>query len=125
MRIAGDGGRGLDMPHPGRSPDYVIEKLTTTLHCLVKHQGDARARVRDCYLCFHTLREEDFPDELRGDFRWIMKTITRAGPVTVGEKVWGGSVENTMRQSRNVTAARVADRIWKLYWATSKNIAYE
>lgn len=114
------------MPRHGRSRDCVVEKLTTTLHCLVTHQGDARARIRDCYYCFHTLDEADFPEELRPDFRWVMKTICNAGPIINADGiVLRGSIENTMRGCRNVTAAKVTERLWKLYWAVSSNTAYE
>ena len=121
MRFAGGGGRGRNL-----SRDYVVEKLTTTLRCLATHRGDARARIIDCYLCFHALREEDFPEELRGDWRWIMTTITKVGPMVAADgRVLRGSVETTMRASKNVTAAKVAERLWTLYWAVSSNTAYE
>lgn len=108
------------------SHDYVVEKLTTTLHCLATHRGDARARITDCYLCFHMLDEIDFPDDLKPDWRWIMTTITSAGPLMHPDgRVWRGSVENTMRHCKNVTAAKVAERLWRLYWAISANTAYE
>jgi hypothetical protein len=92
----------------------------------VTHQGDARARIIGCHLCFHTLREEDFPEDLRADWRWIINTIAKAEPMVGADgQVLRGRVEMTMRSCKNVTAARVAERLWKLYWAMSANTAYK
>ena len=51
--------------------DYALEKLTNALHLRVTGRGDVRERVADAFFACHTLRERIFPQELRGDWRWI------------------------------------------------------
>ncbi len=105
---------------------YVIEKLTNAMDCLLTHQGDARARILGCHTCFGTLKEDDFPEELRDDWRYVVNTISSRGPqYTPDGEVFRGSIEMTMRACKNSTAAKVIERLKKLYWATSENVEYE
>ena len=105
--------------------DYVIEKLTDAMDALTTGRGDVRSRIKNAYSLMHTLRESDFPDNLREDWVWIHNEITKRGPLLgPNGEIWLGSVENTMRNIRNKTGQRIAQRISKLYWEISKNERY-
>jgi len=63
----------------------------------------------------HVINERDFPEELREDWNWIVKTLTKKVPV-VGEdgEVFTWSVDNTLRLMRNKTGSIIAKRILML-----------
>lgn len=104
---------------------YTVEKLTTTLECLITHPGDARERLTAAFLALHTLSEKDFPPEHRKKWRWVMKELTKFGPLLDYKgDVWRGSVENTMRRVRKQTASRIIKAIYELYWVVSENEQY-
>ena len=69
-----------------------------------------------------TLKESDFPENLKEDWVWIHNEITKRGPLLEpnGED-WLGSVENTMQSISNITGQQIAQRISKLYWEISNN----
>lgn len=96
---------------------YTYEKLSAAVRCLATHPGDVRKRLADAYLAFHTLTEKDFPKEYRKDWTWIMKELTKYGPLVNNKgEVWRGSVDNTMRRVKNKTASPIAERILNLFW---------
>ena len=105
--------------------EYVIEKLTDAMDALTTGRGDVRSRLKNAFILMHTLRESDFPDNLREDWIWIHNEITKRGPLLgPNDEIWLGSVENTMRSIRNKTGQRIAQRISKLYWEISNNEKY-
>jgi hypothetical protein len=102
-----------------------VEKLTNALHLLVTGRGDVRERVAAAFFACHTLRERNFPQELRADWCWIEREVTKHGPlVDFRGEVYVDSVANTMSRRRRATAAKIAERFWKLYWAMSENRQY-
>ena len=104
---------------------YTVEKLTTALAVLVSHPGDARARLGSAFLCLHTHTEKDFPQELQGKWRWILKEMTKFGPLLDHNgQAWRGSVENTMHRIKNRTASKIIEEIYALYWDVSENQQY-
>lgn len=104
---------------------YVVEKLTNALKCLATHPGDARERVAAAYLACHTLGEEDFPVEFKKDWIWLEKELTKYGPLADPYgRIIRGSVENTMSRVRKTTGAKIAKKIYDLYWGMSNNQLY-
>lgn len=105
---------------------YAVEKLTNTLTCLATHPGDARQRLACAYKrLFHTLQEHHFPPECQEKWRWVMRQLTKCGPLKdCTGKIHVGSVDNTMRRVRKNTGAKIAEAIYELYWAVSKNQRY-
>ena len=70
-------------------------------------------------------RVEELPEENRKDWEWIIKEVTKCGPLSDSEgNVWRGSVENTMKTVRNSTASKIAKKFYQLYWAVSENKPY-
>ncbi len=103
---------------------YTVEKLTNTLECLATHPGDVRERLTSSFLSFQTLRSDDFPPENRKDWDWVLKELTKYGPLVYHKEVYLGSVENTMRRVRKSTASKIAKKIYELYWLVSENQQY-
>ena len=104
---------------------YTVEKLTNTIETIATHPGDARQRIAAAYLEFHTLQADDFPEQFRADWEWVIREITKFGPSPDhGIGHWRGSVENTMSRVRNSTAAKVATKLYELYWVVSENKQY-
>ena len=104
---------------------HAVEKLTSVLERLATHPGDARQRVAAAYpLCAHLMAEE-FPEKCRKDWEWIKKEVGKFGPLTDYKgDVWRGSVENTMKTVRKSTGAKIAKKLYELYWAVSENKRY-
>jgi hypothetical protein len=106
----------------------VVEKLTHALHILATGKGDARQRVGQAYLACRTLTETDFPPELAQNWRLIATDVARFGPIVdSGGNVVVGSAENTTgnRRMNTTAAAKIAEQVWRLYWAVSDNVEHE
>lgn len=105
--------------------DYVTEKMTNALLCLATHPGDVRCRLVAAHHAIRNLRETDFPAELQEDWRWVIEQLTRHGPGTnLNADVIKDPAQNTMARVQNKTGVKIAERIMKLYWATSNNEPY-
>ncbi|MDD3884024.1 MAG: hypothetical protein PHW66_03740 [Gallionella sp.] len=107
------------------SNDYVVEKLTNAVTCLATGPGDARSRVAAAYICIRSLEEADFPADCREDWNWIEARLTKYGPLLAHDgSVIRGAVEHTMLRIKNRTAAKIATKIYHLYWKLSNNTLY-
>lgn len=102
----------------------VAEKLTHALYILATGKGDARQRVRHAYLACLTLTESDFSPGLAQDWRSIAKELA---PAKEGKGSAVGGMGNAIRLRRmnSTAAARIAHRMWRLYWAVSVNEEYK
>lgn len=106
-------------------PGYVTEKMTNALLCLGTHPGDVRCRLVAAHHAIRNLRETDFPAESQEDWRWVIEQLTRHGPETnPNGDVIKDPAQNTMARIQNKTGVKIAERIMKLYWATSNNEPY-
>jgi len=95
------------------------------LAVLTIHHGDARERLNAAFFNFHTLNHEDFPKHLQKKWQWVIKEITKLGPLLDSEgKIWRGSVENTLRRIRKRTASKIIAVIYQIYWEISDNKQY-
>ena len=94
---------------------YAKEKLGQAVRCLSILPGDVRSRLRFAFLEFHILTEDNFPPELKKDWRWIKKQLTRFGPIYNHKgDVAVGSVNNTMGRIKNSTGVKIAKKIYDL-----------
>lgn len=92
---------------------YALQKLELAIDDLAIGSGDVRSRLNLVYRDhLHVLREADFPDNLRPDWSWIMRKMTRL-PARRDEhgNIMIGSVERTLRRMRNSTGTQIAKRI--------------
>lgn len=100
---------------------YVREKLFDAVYALAVGQKDVRSRLVNAYLACHTLRPKDFPDEFQDDWKWVVRQLTRHGPVlNYKGEVSIGSVENTMSIIKNRTGSKIARKIFDLYCAMNR-----
>jgi hypothetical protein len=86
------------------------------LDSLATGAGDVRERILTAYSSFHPLKESDFPEHLREDYKWVMAQLTKYGPVyDHNGNVRVGSVENTLRHIKNSTGVKIANKLLFLY----------
>jgi hypothetical protein len=92
------------------------------MHELATGKGDVRGRLLGAFNSIHTLNDEDFPEEFRKDWAWIMNQLTKAGPILDNNgKVWRGSAENTLSKIRNATGTKIANKIFEIGWDLHAN----
>lgn len=104
------------------SYDYTREKIGNAMRILAIGRGDVRQRLIAAYYSFHTLTIDDFPEELKKDWEWIDRQLTKHGPLyDYKGEIWVGSVENTMGKIRNATGSNIAGKIFDIGWALHSN----
>jgi hypothetical protein len=95
---------------------YADEKLSNAIRLLAVHPGDVRSRLLVAFMEFHPLNEHDFPPTLQKHYRWVMKQLTKRGPLLDDKgDIYCGSVEHTLRRIRNSTGAKIAERLLLLH----------
>ena len=95
---------------------YAYEKFNDALHSLATGPSDVRQRLRYAYSHFHTVRNKHLPEQLKIDYKWVLKQLTRFGPVIGRDgNVLRGSVEETLNRIRNSTGSKIAERILHIY----------
>lgn len=112
----------------------VLERVTLAIESLCVGKGDVRSRLKAAVgdHLFH-LREQDFPCELRGEFRKIIEQSTkydaqdlyRAGYIPLaalspGHELYEGSIPSTMRRIRRSTGVKIARDICHLFSALQR-----
>jgi hypothetical protein len=102
---------------------YAHEKLLAALEGLATGPGDVRERLLAAYETFHPLTQSHFPPHLRKDFTWVLKQLKKCEPIyDYKGRLLRGSVEETLRHIKNVTGAKIATRIYRLYHALDEDI---
>jgi hypothetical protein len=94
---------------------YLQEKFFNAIQALVVGTGDVRSRLWTAYLHVSTLRPEDFPDELRQDWQYIIKSLKKFEPIYHKGEVSVGSVQHTLRRIKNRTGSKIAERFFHLF----------
>lgn len=96
--------------------DYAGEKLFNAVRALTVGPGDVRSRLLVAYRHAHTLKPEDFPEELRKDWEYIVKSLNRFGPIyDYKSEVSVGSVQHTLRRIKNRTGSKIAEKFFHLF----------
>lgn len=100
---------------------YALEKFLQAERALCEGLGDIKERLKDAYMCFHPVRKEDLPDDLRGDYQWVIEQLTHKPPLVakIGGAVVAGSVDQTLHFMRRKTAAKIAERIHYIFKSLS------
>ncbi len=96
---------------------YAEEKLISIIKYLATAEGDLRLRIAHVSRDIVVLKENDFPEELKCVWRKILNDLTKYPPQYNwnGTELQKGSIEHTMSRIRNVTASRIATRIFTLF----------
>lgn len=82
---------------------YAKRKLGEAIECLVTGSGDVRSRLLVAHKKLLALSEDDFPSELVAEYNQIKSEFIRCGTVAV-----------TLREIRNATGSKIAERILNL-----------
>lgn len=102
---------------------YAQEKFSSAVRVLATGPGDVRSRLFGAYLHFHTVRPEDLPGNLRRNFRWIIRILTRREPrYIVKGMIIDGKVKASLAQMQNRTGAKIAERIVKIEEALRREL---
>jgi hypothetical protein len=94
---------------------YAREKFGVAVNSLATGTSDLNDRIWNAYLSFHTLTENDFPDELKEDWLEIHNSLTVEEP-TYDEKgeVTIGKVQNTLKSLDTESCVELAQKICDL-----------
>ena len=94
------------------SAESVIQRVYQAVEQLCTGKGNVRERLIPVVTALVFLRVEDFPEELREDFEWVISESTKFHSEM---PKYRGDIEETMRRIRNSTGEKIAQRIFKLY----------
>ena len=93
-------------------PRYALGNLEQAVYSLTVGEGNVRQRLLNAHSILIAVFEDDFPEQLVEDWKWIHEQWTKFGPIMTSDgEVFLGSVENTLRRIRNRTGARIAVRL--------------
>lgn len=99
--------------------------LLSAIEILATFPGDLRTRLKGAFSDLDSISEINLPDELKNDWRLIMKQLTKCGPkFDCHGRICMGSVEHTMSKIRNSTASTIAANIFKLFYELNFNEKY-
>ena len=90
---------------------YALEKLGHAVHVLATAPGDARSRLVESYPCYFPIQPQDLPEELRADFEFVVKRLTKYP----AEYPLEGSVNASCRRMINRTASELCRRLVKVH----------
>ena len=94
---------------------YAEEKFSDAVRLLATQPGDVRSRLYAACCAFGTVQLEDLPANLRRDFRWIIRMVTRREPRWISKGVIiDGSLKASLQQMQNRTGSKIAVRVWKI-----------
>lgn len=91
------------------SLQYINSKLSDAICTLTTHKGDARRRIAAVLPKLKVLNPENFPPNLKKDFKWAMETIERGR-----SKVLRDRPDYTLPHIHNSTASKVIKKIVKI-----------
>jgi hypothetical protein len=86
-------------------------KLSEAVTVLVTNHHDVRERVWVAAKYLSAAQAAGVPESCREDIEWIHKMLTRYPAECKGES----ALDATYRRTGKRTAAKIAERIWKLY----------
>ena len=95
--------------------NYPTSELREAVKILATGEKDVRKRIVSI-AAIAKLNENDFPNELKEDWNWIIKNMTKEEPRYLSNgKMLFSSIENTMKSIHNSTGSKIAERIFNLY----------
>jgi len=90
---------------------YMFGKVSEAVGVLVTNQNDVRERVWVASTYLFAVQPGGLPTSCRKDVEWIHHMLTRYP----AEPPYRSRVRATYHRTRNVTASKIAARVWKLY----------
>ena len=95
-----------------QAAEDVIERVYIAIEQLCTGRGDVRKRLQTAVMTLFPLQEKEFPEELRGDYRWVISESTKYKSEM---PEFRGDLEATMRRIQNSTGQKIAKRIFHIY----------
>jgi len=89
---------------------HTWEKFYLAVDELATGPGDVRSRLEKAYFHLHVLLLREIPSDLRRDYKWIIRMLTRRQARWESET----DLEASLRQMRNSTGVKIAKRIVRL-----------
>jgi hypothetical protein len=90
---------------------YTREKLYQATDCLVRGTRSIQERLESAAIYLIRLEAiKDFPPDLQGEFEEIMHELTK-----VSAKGDEGTLQATLRETGDMDASKLAERIFSLY----------
>lgn len=94
-----------------REAPYVLGNLRRASDALASGSGNVKKRLGNAFIShLFVIGDPDFPDNLVGDWQWIMDRLTAAGPDEQGHD----SVNRTLSPMTDEEAAEIVQRILAL-----------
>jgi len=90
---------------------WLFGKLSSAVGVLVTGEPDVRNRVFSAAQYLLQIPPESVPAPCQEDMRWIRHMLTRHQPGPYDDS----AVTATFRRTRNVTASKIASRVWHVY----------
>ncbi|MBC8312475.1 MAG: hypothetical protein H8E72_09215 [Candidatus Marinimicrobia bacterium] len=86
--------------------NYAYDNFCEAVDRMAAHSGNIRERLHVAFIIFSSVKEDDFPDELKPDYCWIKEKLTKKEPI-----FHEGRVKATLYGMRTKTAIKIANRI--------------
>ncbi len=94
---------------------YAREKFSAAVESMATNRGGVKARLWGAFLIFHTLKENDFPDELKEYWNSIYGDLTTEEPsYDENGEVTDGRVQNTLKMISEDKCVEIANKITEL-----------
>lgn len=102
---------------------YANQLLARTIDTLATAPGDVRSRILAAYKAFNPLRADHFPVELRSEWEWIEKQLTKHPPqLDHRGEIRKCSVEVSLRHMKNMTGVKIAEKLLRLHHAVDAHV---
>lgn len=101
---------------------YGYSKLSMAVREMAIGEFDIRSRLIEAnHLWLSALSIDNFPDDLKDDWRWIMKEMTKFGPyLNSNGEIMINAVQFTMSKRKNSTGRKIAEKIYELKYLMEK-----
>ncbi len=94
---------------------YAREKFGAAVESMATSRGDIKSRLWSAFLIFHTLKEDDFPNELKEYWNSIYSALTTEEPTyDANGDVTDGRVQNTLKVIDEDKCVEIANKITEL-----------
>ena len=92
--------------------ESVKERVYLSVKELCIGREDVRSRLQISVNILMALNADEFPEELREDFIWVIEQSTKCKSDT---PEYRSDLETTMRKIKNSTGKKIAERVFKMY----------
>ena len=96
---------------------YAYDNLSAAIQVLASGEGDVRSRLEIAFDSFRVLQIHHFPLGLQKDWEWVMKQMTRYGPLNrANDRELMSPVHHTMIKIKNKTGVKIAKKVVYLFF---------